>query len=290
MEGKKRKIAAQSSKQSSQIDPNEVLADLGMDDFLKALTKDKKKKLLKKIQANLMQLALEEVDGDDPLAVLKIKCENIHKKFLLLGEMLGKRIKPNKRGICGFGNDISVIVDDKLMDKAWELLINMEDWNEQVKIKKMKTFPWTEGVVHRKLRTKSEEKMKELLKFIGIDDPHHFMKKTYFARVDQKRPFYHPITNELDYVNIFDLIRKKDALMEKLWHREVPAKVIQTVILLGDYVVPGTVCSDKAKPKRSRCAYFTIEWKEKVFPESRKGILSINCRYMTLADGRLFNN
>jgi len=127
MEGKKRKIAAQSSKQSSQIDPNEVLAALGMDDFLKALTKDKKKKLLKKIQADLMQLVLEEVDGDDPLAVLKIKCENIHKKFLLLGEMLGKRIKPNKRGICGFGNDISVIVDDKLMDKAWELLINMED-------------------------------------------------------------------------------------------------------------------------------------------------------------------
>jgi len=65
----------------------------------------------------------------------------------------------------------------------------------------MKTFPWTEGVVHRKLRTRSEEKMKELLKFVGIDDPHHSMKKSYFARVDQKRPFYYPITNELDVDN-----------------------------------------------------------------------------------------
>jgi len=290
MENKKRKITAQ-SKQVAKIDPNELLSALGMDGFLNALTKDKKKKLLKRLQANLMQLALGEVDADDSLAVLKIKCKDIHKKFLLLGEMLGKRIKPNKRGICGFGNDISVIVDDKLMDKAWSLLINMEGWKETAKIKKLKSFPWTEGVVHRKLKTTSGEKMKELLKFTGISDPDGLFNKRYFARFDKKPPIYRPITNELDTDNVFELIRKKYALIEKFnWHHNTPAVEIETVILLGDYAVPGTVKPNDPNRKRSRCASFNIEWKENVFPENKKGILRINCRYMTLCDGSLFNN
>jgi len=158
IQSKKRKMTAQPSKQEGQIDANGVLATIGMDNFLNALTKERKKELLKKLQANLMTLALEEVDENDPLAVLKVKCEDIYKKFLLLGEMLGKRIKPYKRGICGFGNDISVVVDDKLMEQAWTLLINMKGWKECAQVKKMKTFPWTEGVVHRKLKTTSEEK------------------------------------------------------------------------------------------------------------------------------------
>jgi len=82
----------------------------------------------------------------------------------------------------------------------------------------------------------------------------------------------------------------KDELKKKLRMNEhANAKEIETVVVLGNYVVPGTVNPHNKDRKSNRCAFFTIEWKEKVFPESKKGILRINCRYMTLADGSLFH-
>jgi len=287
MESKKRKIREPSSRKGDQIDPNEVLAALGMDGFLDALTKDAKKKLLKKLEANVHRLAVEEVDEADPLAVLKIQCQEIYKKFRFLGEMLDIRIKPNKRGICGLGNDISVIVDDKLMDKAWDLLINVEGWKEKVKIKSLESFPWTKEVVHRKLKTTSKEKVKELLKFSGIDDPDNLINNHYFERADTK--YSVRITNELKTDNVYERLKKEDDLKEKLgWDHHVNTNEVETVITLGDFVVPGAVISKK--PKRSRCGYFIIEWKKSVFPNSRNGILRINCRYMILPNSQRYNN